>query len=365
MMANVCKSRSTSSQGNSSRSPLPWFLRPVGPLISPAYRFVTDRRNQRYDDGQATVNHIDQPVISVGNISVGGTGKTPFVSWVARFLLEQGHSPVIAMRGYKADRRTGMSDEQLEHQLRLPDVPVVANPDRFEALQRFFSEQSKNDDHSIPVPDCVILDDGFQHRKLARDLDIVLINATCDPFEDRILPAGRLREHWSHLSRADAVILTHADLKNEDRLDLLCRRIVKAHGRSPIAMFRHVWDELQTESGTEPIGALAGLRVVLVCAIGYPRSVMDLVVHHGAEVIESIIRPDHAPYTPKVLDQIARTAEGADCVVTTEKDWVKIKPLLDGSIDLPVPIVRPRLEMEPFDGVESLRSMILGVFGSR
>ena len=232
-----------------SRSPLPGILRPIGGLAARVYGGVVGMRNGSFDCGQRESSRLPIPVISVGNLSAGGTGKTPMVQWVVGQLLEEGRRPIIAMRGYKAERggRGGgkRSDEQIEHEERFSGVPVVVGAKRYEAVGEFLAE---NDGRY----DCCVLDDGFQHRQLGRDLDLVLIDATRSVFEDRLLPCGYLREPVESLGRADGVVLMNGDLRDEDRVDLLRVQVGKYHGRPPIARFRHSWKGLRFfEGGVE------------------------------------------------------------------------------------------------------------------
>jgi tetraacyldisaccharide 4'-kinase len=224
------------------RSPLPRALRPVTVPASRIYGMIVAARNRRFDRGQG-VQRIDRPVISIGNLTTGGTGKTPIVTWFAREMLAAGHHPAIAMRGYNA-RPGQLSDEQAEYGELLPDVPVVANPDRVTALREFLPQH--------PEVDCVLLDDGFQHRQLHRDLDLVLIDAEAGTLRDELLPAGNLREEVGELRRADGVIVTHAKEVDAE----LAREIERWHGRPPIAWAKHRWKGLHSPlpSGERPGG---------------------------------------------------------------------------------------------------------------
>lgn len=197
------------SPDGSRSAPLPG---PLGRLAGAIYAREIRRRNRAYDRG-GRVTRLDRPVISVGNLSAGGTGKTPMVMKLATALLEAGHHPCIAMRGYKA--AAGRSDEAEEYRARLVNVPVVAQPDRISGLRALFATEVGRD------VDVVLLDDGFQHRRLARDLDIVLVDATRSPFEDRLLPAGYLREPPASLERAQAVVITHAEAVVGGEIDRL------------------------------------------------------------------------------------------------------------------------------------------------
>ena len=166
------------------------------PITVPAswiYAAVVGIRNRGFDRGR-NVWKADLPVISVGNLTLGGVGKSPMVAWIADLLIRQGHAPVIAMRGYMA-RPGEMADEHAEYLDRLEEIKVVASPDRTGALKSFLSDNTQID--------CILLDDGFQHRYIHRDLDLVLIDATRNTLRDRLLPQGRLREPLVNLQRAD------------------------------------------------------------------------------------------------------------------------------------------------------------------
>src|SRR4051812_36636358 len=166
--------------------------------MEPLYRAAVASRNRFYDFAGQT--RLPRPVISVGNITTGGTGKTPMVAWLATQLLEQGMHPAILLRGYS---RGGISDEQQMLQRQLPGVPVQANADRVEGARMVLGEH--------PEVDVFLLDDGFQHRRVARDFDLVLINAR-EPFGlGRVLPRGLLRESLDGLKRAHGFVITRAD----------------------------------------------------------------------------------------------------------------------------------------------------------
>ncbi len=310
-------------------------------------------RNRRYDRG-AGVQRVDRPVISIGNISTGGTGKTPMVAWIARQLMEAGAEPVIAMRGYAA-RPGEMSDEQAEYRQVLPDPHVVANPDRATALREFLTEHAD--------VRCVILDDGFQHRQLHRDLDLGLIDATAGTFGDRLLPVGNLREPLEGLARADAVIVTHAGQRDE-RLE---QEIVRHHGVPPIAWARHEWEGLLgLESDGRPgrpldLDWLRGARVLTMLGIGKPQSVIEQIEAHGATVAVNIPARDHERYDRQKLTIARGLCGGCDAMVVTLKDWVKIRDRIAKSREnpWPCPIIVPALAIQVIDGEAALRRMVL------
>ncbi len=336
-------------------TPIPRPLRPfAGPLES-LYKAELARRSKRFDEGRGVVT-IDRPVISVGNLSVGGTGKTPMVAKIAVWLLDAGHRPVIAMRGYRA--RNGISDEAAEYHARFGSaVPVVAQPDRLEGLLRLFATD--------PAVDVVILDDGFQHRRIARQMDIVLIDATRDPFEDRCLPAGRLREPVGALSRATDIVLTHTE--HADNAEPLSQRLTPIAG--PPVWAEHAWASLAVRTPekdeTRPVDWLKGRNVLPVCAIGHPGAFLDTVrrVTGQPPAAEPIVLRDHDPYRGGTIRRIIRAAAGADAIVTTEKDWSKLARVPQSR--WPCPVIRPRLEIRLTRGGEGLRGRVLGIASTR
>ena len=322
-----------------------------GPLTVPAswlYGLVIEARNARFDRGNG-VACLELPVISVGNITVGGVGKTPMVLWIAAWLLGEGHEPMIAMRGYRA-RRGEPGDEQTEHLGRLPGVHVVADPDRVSALKASLPRH--------PGVDCVLLDDGFQHRRLKRDLDLVLIDATRDTMSDRLLPRGYLREPLENLRRAHAVVVTRAGAVE----DGLAAKIEGYHGKPPIAWSRHVWTRLAVWASCgrprdEAVGWLRGKRVTTLLGVGNPQSIVDQLDRAGASIAADIRARDHERYGRAKISRARSLCEGVDAMVMTGKDWVKVRRLIDPS-SWPVSIVVPRLEIDVFEGADQLKDLI-------
>lgn len=340
--------------------PLPALLAPVTVPASLLYGLAVRARNARFDRGR-TVVPVTVPVISVGNLTVGGTGKTPMVTWVTRRLVDAGMRPVIAMRGYGARPGRGdegdegdeadEGDEVMEHRLRLGDVPVVADPDRVAALRSFLPEHAGID--------CVVLDDGFQHRRLGRDLDLVLIDATRDTMHDRLLPRGWLREPLDSLERADAVIVTRA--RGID--DRLASAIERRHGRPPLAWSRHAWTGLalfdrRSEPDEVPVDWLDGKRIVTLLGVGNRAPVRDQIEATGAVVAADVPARDHERYDRAKITLVRSLCDGVDALVMTAKDWVKARRLIDLE-SWPVPIVVPQLEIDVFEGAGALGTMIV------
>ncbi len=339
----------------SPSAPIP---RPIGGLIEPLYRAVLAQRNRAFDAGRG-VTDLGVPVLSVGNISVGGVGKTPMVIRILRWLLEADLRPAVALRGYKA--RPGCpSDEQSQYQDRFPGIPIVARPDRAAGLIPLLRDGIIN---------CAVLDDGFQHRRLARALDIVLIDASRDPFADRCLPAGWLREPVESLRRGGgrAIVLTHTESVGPDHLAALRAKIEAVAGHPPIAEARHEWAHLATGDGPAPIERLRGAGVILACAIGNPHAFARAAEASGARVRAAVTKRDHHRWTARDTRSLAelarRHAERGEpaLVLTTEKDWVKLRRL--PSAVLPTRLAWPHLELAFQRGERELLELVLACAG--
>jgi tetraacyldisaccharide 4'-kinase len=334
----------------SKAPPGPRWFQSVAPLLVPGYRLAVALRNRRYSAGTG-VQRLPVPVISVGNLTAGGTGKTPMVALLIEMLREAGFHPVIGMRGYKA-RPGEHCDEQLEYAQRIPGVPVVAHPRRFEALSRFLAEQ--------PSRDCVVLDDGFQHRQLHRDLDLVLVDASADTLNQRILPAGYLREPLKALRRADGIIITRAD----DVDDTLAREIEAIAGHSPLAWTNHIWRLLtiytarHPAGSTEPIEWLDGKRVVTMLGIGNPAPMRRQVKATGALPLDDIPVQDHQAYADELVESARRRSTDAAALIVTAKDWVKLAPMIDLH-QWHTPIVVPQLRLDVLAGEQALADRVI------
>lgn len=349
-------------------SPLPV----IGRMIEPIYRAVISRRNAAFDSGR-NVHRVQGaagpiPVISIGNLSVGGTGKTPMVMHVLRLLLENRHRPCVAMRGYSKSSN-GAPDETDAYRRAFPELPIVAQPDRIAGLRRLL-------DHMPAAAqfDRVVLDDGFQHRRIARDLDVVLIDATPgrSVFDDRLLPAGWLREPVDGLRRASAVVLTHAELAPKDRIEQM-REVIARHTAAPVSVSRHVWTGLRQRVGEHdhmlPLDVLIGRRVLGCCAIGHPEPFVQALRTNAAgpdgksDVMMRQL-PDHDPFHRTEVELLARLARDgrASYIVVTDKDWSKLRHLPDST--WPCPVVRPDLALVFDSGREEFDRLVLGARGT-
>ncbi len=328
------------------KSILPRWCNPVARIASQVYGGVVQTRNRRRDLGIG-VRAIDRPVISIGNIVVGGTGKSPMVRWVAEWALARGVTPLIALRGYRSER--GRSDEASEHEALVPGARLAVGPDRFKTITAMLSKE--------PGIGLVLLDDGFQHRVLARDLDIVLIDASRPQLAGSLLPLGWLREPVESLRRADAVIVTRAREVDHG----LNEQIVQLHGKPALAWCNHAWSDLDVHeaarSQRQSVDWLRGRRIAVWAGIGRPDAFVQQLNTFGAEVVAIASLRDHARYGRRAVSRLAKEARrsGAAAIATTGKDWVKIG--FDGSV-VDLPIVVPRLEMRFCAGEAAVRDRL-------
>jgi len=293
--------------------------------------------------------------VSVGNLTVGGTGKTPLVVWLVEQAIAMGRRPGVLARGYGRAEGAELNDEGMLLAERFPDLPQVQDPDRVAGGRRLVAEYDV---------DLVILDDGFQHRRLHRDLDIVLIDATRDTLRDRLLPRGFLREPVANLRRADAVVVTRATSVDAD----LAARVEQLHGHPPVAWARHTWASLRLAGPDEPdafaeVDWLRGKRVVTMLGVANPAPILEQVEQAGADVACTIPARDHERYERQKLLVARGLCEGADALLMTGKDWVKARHLIDLP-DWPVPIVVPWLEIDVFEGAGALKDLILGTLSA-
>jgi tetraacyldisaccharide 4'-kinase len=257
-------------------------------------------------------------VASVGNLTVGGTGKTPMVEWVVRQLRQSGVRPAILSRGYRAAPGAA-NDEAMELELALGDVPHLQHPDRTRSAQRAIAEFGAQ---------ALVLDDGFQHRRLARDLDIVLLDAS-EPFGfGYVLPRGTLREPVEGLARAHAVVLSRADMLDAAGREAVRQQAMSLSPRAAWCEVVHRPAALLAAGGQRtPLGALQGQRIAAFCGIGNPAGFRHTLHALGGEVVAWREFPDHHAYSPAdvaALSQWAQTVN-AGLVLCTRKDLVKLR----------------------------------------
>ena len=324
------------------------------PLSWP-YQLGVSLRNRHYDRSPDAVRRASVPVISVGNITVGGTGKTPMVVQVVRCLRDLGRRPVILTRGYR-QQAGQQADEVLVFANELGDeVPVVVDGDRCRGARFAVREHAG---------DVLVMDDGMQHRRLHRDLNLVLIDAL-DPWGGgALLPAGRLREPLSSLSRADAFIVTRANQVAPEELRAVRDELIARFDRSVWLADIEVCG-LESTAGDPPaVSDLAYDTVLPVSGLGNPNTFEQLVGQLAGHTLAPLRYADHHPYgTSDVGDILARARDlGAQRVLTTTKDWVKLRPLWEASGDaLPLVAVRVALRLRDPDALrERLEQLLAG-----
>ncbi len=332
-----------------SVGPLAAGARALLSAMTPAYRAAVAARNRLFDLGVRTPVRLRRPVISVGNLTTGGVGKTPMVVALCQMLLDRGEKPAVLLRGYHADA-DGRSDEAEQLRVDLPEgVPVQPNPDRVAGAHAVLDRH--------PDTTLFVLDDGFQHRRAARDLDLVLVDAT-QPFgHGRLLPRGLLREPLANLARAHAVIITHADQVEPHVLAGLDDAIARRHGRPPVAHAAHAWTGFRGGDHDRPDPSR--LAVAAITGIGNPAAFEKALVGRVGRLIWHRALEDHHVYRMNRLIRLLADAkrDGAEAVVTTEKDWVKWAALFDG-IDPLVPVLRPVLAIDFIRGRDALAALL-------
>jgi len=291
-----------------------WLLLPV----SAAFRGVLALRELGYGLGLLDTHEAALPVVSVGNLSVGGTGKTPVSRWVVEQLQRQGRRPAVVLRGY------GRDEVEL-HERWAAGVPVVAASDRVAGVAGAAAEGA----------DVAVLDDAFQHRRIERDLDIVLLAAE-EPFPGPVLPRGAYREPAGRLERADVVVITRkradsgraAEVESAIRRLGLERPVARIHLRPSGLRTLRSWGEAGAETAEE---ARTDGPIRVASGVGDPDSVVAAVRALGLEVSDRADFPDHHDFTKADLDRIRG---GGHTLVVTEKDAIKLHALAPDAEDI-------------------------------
>ncbi len=304
----------------------------------PVYAAGSWTRSVLYERGLKGHQSAGVPVISVGNLTTGGTGKTPVVAAVVDALMRRGSRPGIASRGYRALDGTGNDEKRVLHLL-CPGVSHVQNRDRVQAALELAG---------LGV-DTVVLDDGFQHRRLQRDLDIVLVDATNPWGYGRLLPRGLLRESVRGLSRAGLIVITRADLvtaSERERIEEAVRRLTTA----PIVISRFVPHGLRESTGlVHASDDWRGRRVVGFCGIGNPAAFQATLERIGVELSSHSVTAfaDHHHFTEVDLNRLTAEAQAtqATALVCTLKDLVKLP-----KTDVGMPIVAVEIAFDVLDG---------------
>jgi tetraacyldisaccharide 4'-kinase len=318
------------------KKPLASLLRLILRIMAFIYGLVIEIRNILYDKEIFKSHHVKAVVISIGNLTTGGTGKTPLVVWLTNYLTQnsklktQNYKCVILTRGYKT--RTPSPEPQIpNHEPRAttidepailsqacPQAKIIVNPDRVAGATEAIEKYGAN---------VLIMDDGFQHRRLARDLDIVTIDATLPFGYGRIFPAGFLREPVTSLKRADAVVLTRCDQVDTIELDKLEQTIRQINPDMAIARSLHAPVCVKTIQNQIGLEKLRGQRVFAFCGIGNPDAFLKTIKNLGCELVGSKIYDDHHHYNKSDITDIYIQADSlkADMILTTQKDWTSAR----------------------------------------
>lgn len=296
-------------------------------LLEPLYRLGIDWRNDRYERNRAPIYRVAAPVISVGNLTTGGTGKTPCVAWIASWLRQQQRRVTLISRGYGAPSGTP-NDEALELAALLPDVRHIQNANRVAAARQIAAE--------LPG-EVILLDDAFQHRRLHRDLDIVLIDVL-EPFGfEHLLPRGLLREPLSSLRRAHVIGLSRTDLATSAQRAAITSRVRAEAPDALLVEMAHRPRALLSSTGeTTCLSALQGRRIAAFCGLGNPRGFRETLARCGVELADFREFPDHFAYRESDVRQLTEWVSrlDVDLVVCTMKDFVKLRLPALGSCPL-------------------------------
>ena len=334
-------------------------------FFSKGYTLVVKIRAWLYDNVFLPQFPLGCQVISVGNVTAGGTGKTPVVEILARTLTEEGRKVAILSRGYRSKKKSVTEtlprvvsdghrvlldsemggDEPYMLARNLPGVVVLVDKDRVKsgryAIKKFGC-------------DVLVLDDGFQYRRLKHTHEIVLVDST-NPFSNgHLLPRGTLREPAAHIRRADFIFIT----KSNGDTEILRAKIKKLNPNAEITECRHSPKYFKNAYSTDALQleALKGKKVVALSGIASPQSFENSIIKMGATILARERFSDHYRYRPQEIIDIINNADelGADYILTTEKDAVRLPHLENPK----VPVYYMRMEIEILDGYENFKECV-------
>ncbi|MEZ5942296.1 MAG: tetraacyldisaccharide 4'-kinase [Planctomycetaceae bacterium] len=315
-------------------------------LVAPFYGAAISIRNGLFNRNLLRVSGLPVPVISVGNVTTGGTGKTPVVAWLTHKLAALGHRPGLLSRGYKSLDQAG-NDEKRVLDLLCPGVPHIQNRSRIAGGQKLLKE------HDVSV---AVLDDGFQHRQLRRDVDIVLIDASNPWGFGHLLPRGLLRESLSGLQRASVILLTRCDQVEEAALFQISAQ-AKTYTNATILRTQFTstgFSNSRGDSYTVGDSQIDWSRPHAFCGIGNPSGFQKTLVSLLNAEVPLSAYPDHFHYTRGDLDELAAATERPSVWLTTLKDLVKInEPELNG-----VPLLAVDIRLEFWDSPQTLLDIL-------
>ena len=322
-------------------------LKPVAAGLSYVYASGVTFLQQFYQKGILPRRRLPFPVISVGNLTWGGTGKTPLVEYLARRVIERRKTPLVLTRGYGVDEI-----EQLK--VHLPDIRIGVGKERYQ-VARGFNRRERID--------VAILDDGFQHWKVMRDIEIVTVNAM-NPFGNgKLFPRGILREPREALRRASVIVLTHVNLVSPEQLSKLKDQIRSLAPSSFIvdSYLEPLFFYRASKRSRLSLQQLANRRVATFSAVGSPRSFQLLLTRLGIKPVRNFEFCDHHPFTTEELKEILEVSQKSevDDVITTEKDFYRAPKAITEIVD-PL-VLAARLQIS--SGEEILTDRVFRLLG--
>ncbi len=342
---------------------LVFFLYPFTFLWDGLYRL----RRFLYLVGFFNSRSFKVPIISVGNITFGGTGKTPFIIWLSEYIRGQGKRVMILSRGYKSKFETSsgliagssrfigeasdFGDEPVLLARRLKNVPIAVGKKRADNLAHYFEKE---------MPDVVLLDDGHQHLNLRRDANLLLFDATMSMERYKVAPLGYLREGMSSLGDADVIVIGHSDVAGIEQVTTL-KKAIKEYvrddviwaevGHRPKGLFNRNYDRVFDKE------KMNGVHAIAIAGIATPEHFFSLLEKLGVVLIGKYPLPDHHTYTQKEFREYQAVAKHHSAiVVTTEKDMVKMRKFVEDEETLFL-----QIDVEFFSGEEQVKEYIQGV----
>ena len=328
------------------------MFRSVAGYLEIPVRWYVNRVNRSFEEHRADVYHIPAKVLSVGNLTVGGTGKSPCVEWLARWLRDEARTPLLISRGY-GSRANSANDEALELAAKLPGILHWQNANRVAAAKEAFA--------SFPQG-VIVLDDAFQHRRLHRDLDIVLLDALAPFGYEHLLPRGLLREPLENLQRAQIVILSRADLVNDGTRQTIRERVAKLAPQAIFAEARHEPRELINARGERAsLEILRGKQIGAFCGIGNPEGFRRTLAECDCRIAIWREFADHYAYTDRDCHHLVAefATQPIPLAICTMKDLVKIPPAKWNGIPLWAMSIGWRFISGEAEVVEKLRATIM------
>jgi tetraacyldisaccharide 4'-kinase len=327
---------------------------------SKIYTVIIRLRNYFYNKHIFAIHHTDAKVISIGNITAGGTGKTPLVTWLCNEITSdqkpksQKYKLAILTRGYKTIKNSKLKtqnyvDEPAVLAENCPQASIVINPDRVIGASQAIGKFAAN---------VLVMDDGFQHRRLARDLDIITIDATCPFGYEKLIPAGLLREPIESLKRADAIVLTRCDQVSENQLQQIESKLRQTKPNLLISRTIHKSVYIKTIDNRKiSLEQFKDKKVFAFCGIGNPEAFLTSLLNMGYDIVGSKFFNDHHNYTENCLVDLEKQSQfaHAEVILTTQKDWTKICRLKTAKN---MPLAYAVIEIKFLSGQDKLRYLI-------